>query len=194
MPAVPNSPGEFFQDYLPAEIGKLAGNLPRASSPGAVVFHVGGQPPFALELRDGALVVERRVPDTTLLQIAITEADFGPVVLQGAERLAGESTEAHRLALLRALTLDPEQAGLLRPAAGRVAFLLQDGAEERRVVLQPGATPLDPSAAECTVRASLENFLALQSGAANPFDLMMQGSIQISGDAALVMALSGLFT
>jgi hypothetical protein len=59
---------------------------------------------------------------------------------------------------------------------------------EHRVVLTPGTGAPNLAATERTVRCAISDFLAMQRGSANPFELMMNGKIQISGNAQIPMA------
>ncbi|MGC4091832.1 MAG: SCP2 sterol-binding domain-containing protein [Polyangiaceae bacterium] len=95
--------------------------------------------------------------------------------------------------VLRALTLDAERVGLIRGVVGSVAFYLRSDAGEHQLLLTPGTQSANAAAPECSVRCQLSDFLAMQRGDANPFELMMSGKIAISGDAQIPMALSSLF-
>jgi putative sterol carrier protein len=192
--AVPTDPGAFFERYLPARLAELGQGRGAATSPGAVVFHVSPGPPLALRLTRGALQVQPGVPEDTLLQVFVKEDDFVPIVVRAAESWEESSIDpTQEPAAWRALSLDAEHAALLRDLAGSVAFLLADEGAERRLLVAPGSGSTDPAVATCTVRCTLSDFQAMQRGAENPFELLMNGKIQITGDAQLVMALSGAF-
>jgi putative sterol carrier protein len=189
---VPTDPGGFFERYLPDRLAVLG--LGSTTSPGAIAFHVSPRPPLALRLAEGVLQVEPGVPEDTLLQVFVAEEDFVPVVVRAAETWEqGSLARAQEPAAWRALSLDGEHAALLRDLTGSIAFVLSDEGGERRLVVVPGSGPTDPKVWTCTVRCSLADFQAMQRGAENPFELLMNGKIQISGDAQLVMALSGAF-
>lgn len=191
---VPTDPGGFFERYLPDCLAALGKRLETRTSPGAVVFHVSPRPPLALRLTEGALRVEPGIPDDTLLQVFVTEDDFLPIVVRAAEAWEKSSIDpSEEPAAWRALSLDQEHAALLQGLSGSVAFLLSDEGGERRLLVAPGSGAADPSVATCTVRCSLSDFQAMQRGSENPFELLMNGKIQITGDAQLVMALSGAF-
>jgi putative sterol carrier protein len=193
MPAIPTNPDEFFSVWLPQSLSPLASKLPSPSSPGAVVFHVGARPPLAVRLQNSALETAPGLPDDAIVQVSLSEDDFEPILVRGAERMTERATDpAQTLAVLRALTLDRERVALIRDVAGSVAFVLAVDGGEHRVVLTPGIAARNVTAPECIVRCALEDFLALQRGDANPFELMMNGKIQISGDAQIPMALSSL--
>jgi putative sterol carrier protein len=192
MPAIPKNPDEFFTIWLPQSLAPLGSKLPSPSSLGAVVFHVGARPSLAVRLRNGALEATPGLPDDAIVQVSLSEADFEPILVRGAERMTESADPAQMLAVLRALTLDRERVALIREVVGSVAFVLAVDGGEHRVVLTPGVAARNVAAPECTVRCALDDFLALQRGDANPFELMMNGKIQISGDAQIPMALSSL--
>lgn len=192
MPTVPSNPDEFFNTWLPHSLAPLAGQLPSPNSPGAVVFHVGERPPLAVRLKESALETTSGMPADAIVQVSLSEADFEPILVRGAERMTASADPGQTLAVLRALTLDRERVTLIREVTGSVAFVLAVDGGEHRVTLTPGVAPPNVAAPECTVRCALDDFLAMQRGDANPFELMMNGKIQISGDAQIPMALSSL--
>lgn len=194
MSPVPTKPAEFFGSWLPEAFEPLAARLGAKNSPGALVFQVGEDAPLALRIELGRINVSNGVPGDTIAQVRLTEGAFEPIVVRGAELLSAEqkSSETHLL-VLRALTLDSERVGIIRGVPGSVAFVLKAGSEEHRLLLTPGTQTPNIQAPECTVRCQLDDFLAMQRGETNPFELMMNGKIQISGDAQIPMALSSLF-
>lgn len=194
MSPVPVDPSAFFGRWLPEAFEPLAARLSAQSSPGALVFQVGEQAPLALRIELGRLATSPGVPNDTIAQVRISEGAFEPIIVRGAEMLSAEhkSGESHLL-VLRALTLDAERVALIRGVPGSVAFVLKSGVEEHRLLLTPGTQTPNVQAPECTVRCELEDFLAMQRGETNPFELMMNGKIQLSGDAQIPMALSSLF-
>jgi len=190
--SVPTDPDTFFDSYVRQSLSRIQSQLQGVSSPGAVVFRVGEREPVALRLTRGELEVSRETPADTLLGVTVDEADFEPILVRGAEALeASLGASDRQLAVFRALTLDAERAASIRAVPGSLAVELT-GERTHRLVLTPGSrTP--SAAAECTVRSALSDFWAMQRGQANPFELMMNGKIQISGDAQIVMVLSSLF-
>lgn len=193
MSVIPKDPREFFATWLPRSFLPLLQKLPSGNSPGAVVFHIGERAPLAVRLSKSELLTDEGLPDDAIVQVTLSEADFEPILVRGAERLAeGAADSGQTLAVLRALTLDGERVGLIRGVEGSVAFVLAVTGGEHRVVLTPGNARRNLAASECTVRCALDDFLAMQRGDANPFELMMNGKIQISGDAQIPMALSSL--
>lgn len=191
MIPVPTSPTAFFGTYVPATFARIGEQLGNVSSPGAVVFHVGDES-FALRLIAGKVVSERTLPNDTLVQLQLDADDFEPVLVRGAKQIESAAASSERqLAVFRALLLDGERAAMIREVRGSLAVELL-GDRTHRLTLTPGNRER-AAAAECTVRCALGDFLAMQRDESNPFELMMSGKIQITGDAQLVMALSSLF-
>lgn len=194
-PPIPTDPEIFFRSYVRESFAPIAARVGDASSAGAVVFTVGARAPLALRLTQGSLESSEGVPSDTIVQVALSDDDFEPILVRGAQLLAEQahaSSPERQLAVLKALTLDKERVDLIRAVRGSVAFALVAEGREHRVVLTAGTATPNLSAPECVVRCSLADFLAMQRGAANPFDLMMNGKIQITGNAQIPMALSSL--
>jgi len=193
MIEVPSSPEAFFGSYIPARFADLHG-LEHASSPGSVVFSVPTAGSWAYRLMGGKLGVESGARGDAIVSITVPEASFAPIVLAGAERLAGEALSPERqLLAFRALTLDAERAALIRSVKGSVAFAIVDGDSTHRVFVTPGSAAPNLTAPECEVSCEADSFWALQSGTMNPFELLMSGKLSIKGDAQIPMALSSLF-
>lgn len=192
---IPRDPETFFRSYVRQSFSNLPESLANLSSAGAVVFQIGSRPPLALRLLDGAIEVSEGLPGDTLVQIRLSDEDFEPILVQGAELLATHPetlSSERRLAVLKGLTLERERADRIRSVRGSVAFILAGELREHKVILTPGAAAANPEATECSVRCTLADFLAMQRGTQNPFELLMNGRIQITGDAQIPMALSGL--
>jgi len=191
MSAIPHDPEEFFGQWLPRSFAAVTSPMPAQSAPGAVVFAVGARPPFSLRWAAGKFELAREVPADTIVQVTLSENDFVPVVVRGAE-LVNQAEPERKLVVLRALTLDAERLATIREVRGSLALLLNDGSSSHRVVLTPGTAKAELDAPACTIRFQLQDFLALQRGETNPFELMMNGKLQITGDAQLPLSLSGL--
>jgi hypothetical protein len=190
--SVPSNPDAFFGSYVPETFARVAKPLRDVTSQGAIVFRVGAREPFAFRLVAGQVQTLRQMPDDTLVQVTLSEEDFAPILVRGAEQLALAAGAPEReLAVFRALTLDLERASLIRSVEGSLGLELE-AEQTHRLVLTPGRRAV-PAATECTVRCKLADFWSMQRGEANPFELMMNGKIQISGDAQIVMSLSSLF-
>ncbi|MFZ5895980.1 MAG: SCP2 sterol-binding domain-containing protein [Myxococcota bacterium] len=194
MPEVPTDPTQFFTAWLPAAFEPLAARLGAQNSPGALVFQVGDGAPLAIRIDQGRIVVATGSPNDAIAQVRLSEGAFEPIIVRGARMLSSAETsgETHLL-VLRALTLDAERIALIRGVVGSVAFILTDDSGEHRLLLTPGTQAPNLTAPECSVRCPLADFLAMQRGETNPFELMMSGKITISGDAQIPMALSSLF-
>ncbi len=71
-----------------------------------------------------------------------------------------------------------------------------DGGGQRYLIIREGTLTIaeglheDPA---ITVRSSLENFLKLNLGDANPMKLMMTGKVKVSGSVPLAMKFVSLF-
>ncbi len=193
MSLVPSSPEAFFTAYIPARFAELAG-FEQATSAGSVLFTVPGAGQWAYRLAQGKLLVDPSARADAIVGITIPEASFGPIVVVGAERLAGQTLSPERqLLAFRALTLDSERAAQIRAVAGSVAFAVVDGASTHRVYITPGAATPNLAQAECEISCEADAFWGLQSGTHNPIELLMGGKLRIAGDAQIPMALSGLF-
>lgn len=193
MSDVPSAPEAFFTSYIPARFAELAG-FAGANSSGCVVFSVIGQGTWAFQLVAGKLLVQSGSRSDAIVSITIPEASFVPLVVLGAERLAGQTLSPERqLLAFRALTLDGERAALIRAVAGSVAFAVVDGASTHRVYVTPGAGSPNIAQPECEISCEADAFWGLQSGTHNPIELLMSGKLRIVGDAQIPMALSGLF-
>jgi hypothetical protein len=189
---VPNDPDAFFGSYVPETFAGVAESLRAVTSSGAIVFRIGAREPFAFRLVEGEISALREMPEDTLVQVTLAEQDFEAILVRGAEQLEqSQGAPEKKLAAFRALLIDAERASLIRSVQGSLALELYD-AQTFRLVLTPSTRAPSP-AAECTVRCALTDFWAMQRGDANPFELMMNGKIQISGDAQIVMSLSSLF-
>jgi hypothetical protein len=193
MSHVPSSPEAFFTSYIPARFTELAG-FEHATSQGSVVFTVAGAGQWAFRLAGGKLLVEPAARPDAIVSITIPAASFVPLVVAGAERLAGQTLPPEKqLLAFRALTLDAERAALIRGVAGSVAFAVVDGASTHRVYVTPGVGTPNLAQPECEISCEADAFWGLQSGSNNPIELLMSGKLRIAGDAQIPMALSSLF-
>ena len=193
MSVVPSSPEAFFTSYIPARFAELPG-FEAASSAGSVVFAVPGAGAWAFCLVAGKLLVASGARADSIVTITIPESSFAPIVVAGATRLAGETLSPERqLLAFRALTLDVERAAQIRGVAGSVAFAVIEGPSTHRVYVTPGGAAPNLTQPECEISCEVDAFWGLQSGSHNPIELLMSGKLRIAGDAAIPMALSGLF-
>jgi len=187
MSDIPRSPARFFGEYVPAELAAVGSSFPERSSPGAVVFEVGTDA-WSLRLQGGKVVVDSGVADDTLLRLAVTPEDFEPVIVGGAERLAATGGPDQKLVAARALSIDVERARMLRETGGTVALVLARGASTHRLVVGIGPAKPKLDAPDCEIECALDDLFAIQSGAANPFQLLLDGKLRIKGNAELALA------
>lgn len=190
MNGVPHSPERFFVEYVPAQLAGLTASLGKASSVGAVVFDLGAAGAWSLKLEGGKLSTEAGVDPEPLVRVTLSAEDFEPILVAGAERLASETSPERQLMAARVLTVDLDRARLLREAPGSVGLKVTSaaGAVHRLTVTLGGAPPkLD--APDCEVECGLEDLWAIQSGAKNAFELLMDGKLRMTGKVELAMAL-----
>lgn len=190
MSEIPRSPERFFKEYVPAEMARLKSTLGDRSSAGAVAFEVTGGGTWSLSLDHGNVRVTEGLTPDVLVRLTLTADDFEPIVVLGAERLGSEGGLERQLVAARVLTVDAERARLIREAPGSVALKLAgpNGQTHRLVVtLGAGAPKLD--APDCELECALEDLWAIQSGARNPFELLMDGKLKLTGKVELAMAL-----
>jgi hypothetical protein len=189
MSAVPHTPAEFFESYAPAHVARLGSAIADRTSPGAVAFEIPATGAWSLRLTNGRVTVTPGVAPDTLVRITLTPEAFAEVVVAGAERLPDTAPPDHQLVAIRALTLDADRARLLRDSAGSLLMKLTSPSGDRRLTLTlGGAEPkLDTPDAELT--CALEDLWSIQSGAKNPFELLMEGKLSIGGNMQIAMAL-----
>lgn len=187
MTAVPSSPHDFFESYLPAWFGRAS--AAPVTSPGALVFHV-GPASYALRLDSGQLQVQSAAPSDAILQVSLSEPDFAELIRQGAPLF--EDGASDRVLALRSLSLDAERAALIRNVDGSVAFEIAEQELVRTLLLSPGSLVAGAAPPACTVRLAAVDFWALSRGEKNPFELLMDGKIRMQGRMDVAMALSSV--
>jgi hypothetical protein len=189
MAPVPRTPEEFFGSYVPARIASLANALAGKSSPGSVVVRFDDGQTWCLRLDDGALRVTTSDAEDAIVRVYLDRENFEPLFLRSAERdELSQTGQERRLKAARALTVDAERADLVRNATGSVAIVIKEGEREHRVIATPGARAREEAA--CTIRLGMDEFIDLQTGRAQPLQLMMTGQLVIEGDAQIVMTLA----
>ena len=189
MSDVPHSPAEFFEHYAPEHVARLGGALGDRSSPGAVVFELGSEGAWSLRLEQGRVAVARGVAEDAIVRITLSPEDFAVVVVGGAERLGDDAGLERQLVAVRALTLDAERARLLRESAGSLRLRLTSPEGDRNLTLTLGGAAPKLDAPDAELGCALEDLWAIQSGVKNPFELLMEGKLTISGNMQLAMAL-----
>lgn len=190
MSEIPRSPERFFNEYVPTEVARLKSTLGERSSAGSVAFEVTGGGTWSLSLDRGDVRVTVGLAPDVLVRLTLAAADFEPIVVSGAERLGNDGGLDRQLVAARVLTLDAEHARLIREAQGSIALKLTatNGQTHRLVAtLGPGEPKLD--AADCELECALEDLWAIQSGTRNPFELLMDGKLKLTGKVELAMAL-----
>lgn len=188
MTAVPSSPPEFFEEYLPSWFSRVG--VGSVTSPGALLFHVGPRS-YALRLDAGALRVQSQATTTdAILQVSMTEGDFAELIRQGGALF--EQGASDRVLALRSLSLDAERANLIRNVDGSVAFEIAEADGVRTLLLSPGVAVAGTEPPACTVRLAAADFWALSRGEKNPFELLMDGKIRMQGRMDVAMALSSV--
>lgn len=188
MSDIPRLPAAFFERYVPEHMARLGGAFAGRSSPGAIAFDVQGAGSWSLRLENGGIVVSSGIAADTLFRVTLAEADFEPVLVGGAERLGEEAGLERQLVAVRALVMDDDRVRLLKEAKGSLGIKLASPAGERQLLLTLGKeAPTGP--ADCELACALEDLWALQSGAKNPFELLMDGRIKMTGNVQLAMVL-----
>ena len=188
MSEIPRLPAPFFERYVPEHMAKLGGAFEGRSSPGAIAFDVTGAGSWSLRLANGSIQVSPGVAADALFRVTLSESAFEPVLVRGAERLGEEAGLERQLVAVRALVLDEDRVRMLKEARGTLAVKLASAAGEHQLLLSLGPDAPAP-AADCELACALEDLWALQSGAKNPFELLMDGKVKLTGNVQLAMVL-----
>jgi len=155
-----------------------------------VVFDLGAAGAWSLRIDAGAPSVKAGIDADPLVRLTMGAADFEPIIVGGAERIAESGAPGQKLVAARVLTVDADRARLLRDAPGSVALKLKAASgAEHRLTLTLGATPPKLDAPDCEIECALEDLWAIQSGTKNPFELLMDGKLRMTGKVELAMAL-----
>ena len=213
---VPESPEQFFCEFLPTAISELGAapalepgggtgqpGLPvrrrGAPSSAGVVARVVGVGEWTLRLSERALSASAGMADDVALQLSLRAEDFSPLIVEPLRRAlaARDGTEASELAARGLWTrlgrFDDETAALLRQQQGNILVRIDDAGTSRRVALTPGRAAHSLDGGECTIDCSLAALLELQDKRKSPLDLFYEGRIRIGGDAQIALAIAGLF-
>jgi hypothetical protein len=188
LSAIPRLPAAFFERYVPEHMARLGGAFADRSSPGAIAFDVTGAGSWSLRLTGGRIEVTTGIASDSLFRVTLAESAFEPVVVCGAERLGAEVGLERQLVAVRALVLDDDRVRMLKESRGTLAVKLTSDAGEYQLALSlgaeaPAATP------DCELACALSDLWALQSGAKNPFELLMDGKVKLTGNVQLAMVL-----
>jgi putative sterol carrier protein len=193
MSNVPSSPEPFFTQYIPERFSGLPG-FERVSSVGSAVFSVPEVGTWSFRLRSGQLIPDTALSDDLVVRVTVPLVSFEPIVVQGTERVAGLALSPDKQMLaFKALTLDAERAAQIRAVKGTLAFAVVDGPTTHRMYITPGSAEPNLAQPECEISCDADSFWGLQTGAQNPFELLMSGKLKIAGDPQIPMALSALF-
>jgi putative sterol carrier protein len=194
MTDVPEVPGSFFRDYIPRRFASVKSGLSGKTSAGSMTFRVEGVGEWSLRLEGGELRVTDGMASDVILQVTVTQADFKPIFVRGAELQEGETLRADQQILaFKVLTVDEERIRLVKSVPGTVAFVVKDGASAHRIVVNPGSAKPNMEQPDCRLECSMSDFMDMQTGKQNPMQLAMAGRIRIIGNAQIPMAMSGVF-
>ncbi len=194
MSDVPEGPEAFFTDYLPRRFEPVKAMVAGKSSVGCMTFRVSGVGEWSLRLTNGELSVAPGMADDVIVQVTITQGDFGPILVQGArehETLAPDPKK--QIMAFKALSLDASQADLVRSVKGTVAFVVKDGDRAHQLAITPGDAVPSVEAPDCKLECLMSDFMDMQAGKVVPVQLAMSGKIKIIGNAQIPMALSAVF-
>ena len=194
MAEVPESPEEFFNTYVPSRFAEVQEKLEGKSSAGSIVFRVGAEE-FALRLNDGKLDVSKGMTDDAVMQVTVSEADFVPIVVEGArgQEEKGQRPES-QMAADKIMSIDQAKADLIRGVKGTLCFAITDAGETRKISMTPGVAEPNLESPECELQCQMSDFIEMQGGQVNPMQLTMQGKLKIVGNAQIPMALMGMLT
>ena len=194
MSNVPDSPEEFFTQYIPTRFAAVKGGLAGKSSSGSMVFRVAPGKEWTFRLKTGELDIAPGMADDVILQVTVPESDFKAVFVHGAEQSEGQELKPEaQVMAFKALTIDSEKAKLVKNVSGSVAFVITDGDAVRKLVITPGKAAPKLDAPDCKLECQMSDFIDMQSGKVQPIQLAMSGKIRIVGNAQIPMALSGVF-
>jgi hypothetical protein len=198
FPRAPVSPAELLENYLPAAFAEsvradaIAGV---AVSLGVrIVGEQGGE--WVIDLRDGALRVQRGARDQTAFTYVQSIGDWRGALWEGSGGAVGRAIAA----LFRPDA--PEVDAAMGFVAGQIPAVLEalsrlrgllcvvvtDPAGDWHVALQlgPGEIPEKPTTELSISRADANQIAA---GELNPIEAFMAGRIRLTGDMALMLQL-----
>lgn len=213
MPIVPDDPERLVMEFLPALFEELAApersatstspgsGVParaggRAPAAAAVLLRVVGAGEWTLRVESGKLSVAPRAAADVALQVSLSQADFGPLVVEPLRSALAEQpavAPSSASIWLRLGRWDEETVDLLRRQTGRILVRIEDAGVRRNIALTPGAQAFSLESAECTIDCALADLRELQTKRKNPLDLFYSGQIRIAGDAQVALAMAGLF-
>jgi putative sterol carrier protein len=194
MTDVPESPKEFFSQYLPSKFESLKAGLAGKSSNGSMVFRVQGAGEWTMRLNNGELEVSEGMQDDVIIQVTCNPEDFKPIFVQGAAMQGDvELKPEQQVMAFKALTVDAERVKLVKNIVGTVSFVVDAGGATHKLAITPGNAAPKLDAPDCKLECKMNDFMDMQTGKQNPMQLAMAGKIKIVGNAQIPMALSGVF-
>ena len=189
MEKPPFDPEQFFGSFLPNRFESVGGHYAGVTSIGSLAFRV-DERVWSYRLSEGRLELLREMEDDVVLQVSVSEEDFGPLIAAAAERRSG-SGSAVPASSFRALKLDAETARLVRRVPGSVLFVARDGDETRRLLITPGRREAKFASPDCTIESNLDDWMRAEtSGAQAAMQLFVSGKLKITGNVQIAMALS----
>lgn len=192
MSDVPETPKEFFTQYIPKRFDLVKAGLAGKTSTGSMTFRVLDAGEWSLRLVNGELQIEEGMAEDVVLQITAKQEDFAPIFVQGAILQEGETQTEQQVLAFKVLTVDAERVKLVRAIQGNVSFVISDEAKTHTLVVTPGSQAPKLEGAECRLEVKMGDFMDMQTGKQNPMQLAMSGKIKIVGNAQIPMALSGV--
>lgn len=193
MPDVPESPKEFFTEYVPARFEEMKEQLAGHTSAGSIVFHVGDQA-WNFRLSEGELEMGEGMTDDAILQVTVHDDDFESIMVEGARMQEGDNAAPeNEVMAFRAVTIAADKAEIVRKVQGTVAFHINDDGEIRQLTITPG-TQVRKDTPDCKLELRMSDFIEMQTGKANPMQLTMSGKMKIVGNPQIPMALSAVFS
>jgi putative sterol carrier protein len=194
MSDVPESPKEFFTEYVPARFEDMKDQLEGHTSAGSIVFHVGDEA-WHFRLSGGELELGEGMTDDAILQVTVGADDFESIMVEGARMQEGDdAAPENEVMAFRAVTIAAEKANLVRNVKGNVAFHINDDGEVRQLTITPGVQERNAETPDCKLELLMSDFIEMQTGKANPMQLTMSGKMKIVGNPQIPMALSAVFS
>jgi len=162
---VPETPSEFFQQYIPRRFEAVKASLSGKTSIGSMVFRVLDAGEWSLRLDKGELCIGSGMPEDVVIQVSVTERDFKPIFVRGAELQEDEAFVPDRQILaFKVLTVDPERINLVRAVRGNVAFVIRSEGETHTIIVTPGSAKPDFEKPDCRLECAIGDFIDMQTG------------------------------
>ncbi|MCA9632484.1 MAG: SCP2 sterol-binding domain-containing protein [Myxococcales bacterium] len=193
MADVPETPSEFFNQYVPARFADIKDALSGKSSSGCITFRVTDAGEWSLRLEDGDLVIEEGMGEDVIIQVTLDSRDFAAILVEGArQQEAKDQKPENQVVALKAITIDETRANQVRGVAGSVSLVIADGDDTRRLTLTPGSQEAKVDNPDCKLSCQMNDFVDWQEGKIQPMQLVMTGKMRIEGNAQIPMALTAV--